>query len=73
VVADYVMTRDLGPCAGHGLLVRSNVTLDCRGFRLAGLGNGSDQYGAYLNGNTGTEVNASRAAHRVDNVSVSVP
>jgi parallel beta-helix repeat protein len=60
VVADYVMTRDLGPCAGHGLVLRSNVTLDCRGFRLEGFGNGSEQYGAYLNGDTGAEVKGAR-------------
>jgi len=42
VVADYLMTGDLGPCAGHGLLVRSNVTLDCQGFRLEGIGDGSE-------------------------------
>ncbi len=66
MAADYVMTHDLGPCPGHGLVVRSNVTLDCRGadagtgasrrFRLVGLANGSEQYGVYLNGDTGAEV-----------------
>ena len=53
VTADYTMTHDLGPCPGHGLVVRSNVTLDCRGFGLVGLGNGSEQYGVYLNGTPG--------------------
>lgn len=60
VAADYVMTDDLGPCPGHGLVVRSNVTLDCGGFGLVGLGNGSEQYGVYLNGDTGAEVRGAR-------------
>jgi hypothetical protein len=60
VASDYAMTHDLGPCPGHGLVVRSNVTLDCRGFGLVGLGNGSEQYGVYLNGDTGTEVRGAR-------------
>ena len=54
------MTYDLGPCPGHGLVIRSNVTLDCRGFGLVGLGNGSEQYGVYLNGDTGAEVRGAR-------------
>jgi parallel beta-helix repeat protein len=54
------MTHDLGPCPGHGLVVRSNVTLDCGDFRLVGLGNGSEQYGVYLNGDTGAEVRGAR-------------
>jgi len=60
VAADYTMTHDLGPCPGHGLVVRSNVTLDCGDFRLVGLGNGSEQYGVYLNGDTGAEVRGAR-------------
>jgi parallel beta-helix repeat protein len=60
VAFDYVMTHDLGPCPGHGLVVRSNVTLDCRGFGLVGLGNGSEQYGVYLSGDTGAEVRGAR-------------
>jgi len=56
VSADYTLTADLGPCPGHGLIVRSNVTLDCRGFGLTGLGDGSEQYGIYLDGDTGAEV-----------------
>jgi hypothetical protein len=52
VTADYAMTHDLGHCPGHGLVVRSNVTLDCRGFGLVGLGNGSEQYGVYLTTST---------------------
>jgi parallel beta-helix repeat protein len=63
VVADYLMTGDLGPCAGHGLVIRSSVTLDCQGFRLEGIGDGSEQYGAYLNGNTGAEVKGARVTH----------
>ena len=56
VTSDYTMSHDLGPCPGHGLVVRSYVTLDCRGFGMVGLGNGSEQYGVYLNGDTGSEV-----------------
>jgi hypothetical protein len=83
VAADYAMTHDLGPCPGHGLVVRSNVTLDCRGFGLVGLGNGSEQYGVYLTvsesgfatGSPGVLVGAvsGRVAHRIDNFSASVP
>ena len=60
VASDYAMTHDLGPCPGHGLVVRSNVTLDCRRFGLVGLGYGSEQYGVYLNGDTGAEVRGAR-------------
>src|SRR5678815_122672 len=63
VVADYLMRGHLGPCAGHGLVLRSNVTLDCGGFRLEGRGNGSEQYGVYLNGDTGAEVKGSTVTH----------
>jgi parallel beta-helix repeat protein len=56
VASDYTMTADLGPCPGHGLYVRSNVTLDCGGFAIVGLGDGSEQYGIYLDGDTGAEV-----------------
>jgi parallel beta-helix repeat protein len=50
------MTADLGPCPGHGLVVRSHVTLTCQGFTISGLGDGSEQYGIYLDGDTGAEV-----------------
>lgn len=56
VTASYVMPGPLGPCPGHGLILTSQVTLDCQGFGLTGLGNGSEQYGIYLDGDTGAEV-----------------
>ena len=56
VSADYVLARDLGPCSGHGLSVKSRVTLDCAGARITGLGNGSEQWGIILDGKVGAEV-----------------
>jgi parallel beta-helix repeat protein len=56
VAADYTLDRDLGPCPGHGLLVHSNATLDCHGFKITGLGNGSKQFGIFLDGEPGGEV-----------------
>src|SRR5262245_25364513 len=56
VTADHVMTADLGPCAGHGLVIARNAMLDCQGFSIVGLGDGSEQYGVYLAGDTGAEV-----------------
>lgn len=56
VTADYTMTGSLGPCPGHGLVVQSGATLDCQGFAIVGLGDGSEQYGVYLQGDTGAEV-----------------
>jgi len=56
VTSDYALTADLGPCLGHGLVIGSNVTLDCRGQGVSGLGDGSEQYGIYLNGSSGATV-----------------
>jgi len=56
VIQDYVLPADLGPCARHGLLVQSAVTLDGGGHHLVGLGNGSEQYGVYLHGSQGATV-----------------
>ncbi len=54
VSADYALNGDLGPCPGHGLTVRSHVRLDCRGFTIAGLANGSEQFGIDLKGDRGS-------------------
>jgi parallel beta-helix repeat protein len=56
VTSNYVMSADLGPCAGHGLQMGGNARLDCQGFRITGLGNGTEQYGIYLRGDTGAEL-----------------
>ncbi len=56
VSRDYTLPRDLGPCPGHGLLPLSGVSLDCAGFRILGRGDGSEQYGIYLEGVTGVSV-----------------
>jgi hypothetical protein len=62
VTSDYTMntmntpTGGLGPCSGHGLVLTSNVALDCQDFSIVGLGNGSEQYGIYLHGDTGAPV-----------------
>jgi parallel beta-helix repeat protein len=57
VVRDHVLTSDLGPCSGHGLVVASGVTLDGAGHRI--LGSGQDEtYGVYLRGVTGAVVAA---------------
>jgi parallel beta-helix repeat protein len=56
VTEDYQLVQDLGPCSGHGLLVKSNVTLDCRGSRITGPGDASGQVGILLNGRPGAEV-----------------
>ncbi len=56
VTSSYSLSADLGPCPGHGLQVKSHVTLDCRGHRITGSGSGSDRYGVYVRGDTGAEV-----------------
>jgi parallel beta-helix repeat protein len=56
VTSNYQLGGDLGPCPGHGLVVASKVLLDCRGFRITGLGGGSEQFGIFLNGKGGAEI-----------------
>ena len=56
VTSNYLLGGDLGPCSGHGLVVKSNVVLDCRGFQITGLGGTSEQYGISLSGRPGAEV-----------------
>ena len=56
VTANYQLTRDLGPCGTHGLSVESKVLLDCGGFSITGLGDGSEQYGIALAGRNDGEV-----------------
>jgi parallel beta-helix repeat protein len=56
VTSNYALSADLGPCSGHGLVVKSNVVLDCRGFQITGLGGASEQYGISLSGKPGAEI-----------------
>lgn len=56
VTASYVLPGDLGPCPGHGLVVRSNVRLDCRGLKISGSATGKEHYGVFLDGRPGAEV-----------------
>jgi parallel beta-helix repeat protein len=56
VVSSYTLPANLGPCPGHGLLVKSQATLDCQGRRITGAGTGSERYGIYVRGDTGAEV-----------------
>ena len=56
VASNYMLSGDLGPCTGHGLIVKSNVVLDCRGFQITGLGGASEQYGISLSGKPGAEI-----------------
>jgi len=62
VASDYVLTRDLGPCPRHGLVVKSKVRLDCRGFGITGRADGSEQYGIFLAGKPGAEVRGATVA-----------
>ena len=56
VTSNYLLGGNLGPCSGHGLVVKSNVVLDCRGFQITGLGGTSEQYGISLSGKPGAEI-----------------
>jgi len=56
VTSNYLLSGNLGPCPGHGLLVKSNVVLDCRGFQITGRGGTSEQYGVSLSGKPGAEI-----------------
>ena len=56
VTSNYLLGGDLGPCPGHGLVVKSSVVLDCRGFEITGLGGISEQYGISLSGRPGAEI-----------------
>lgn len=56
VTSNHLLGGDLGPCPGHGLVVKSNVVLDCRGFQITGPGGTGEQYGISLSGKPGAEV-----------------
>jgi parallel beta-helix repeat protein len=56
VIQDHALTADLGPCPGHGLVLRQGVRLDCRGFAILGAGGTTEQYGVFLEGRPGREV-----------------
>ena len=56
VTSSYVLGGNLGPCSGHGLVVKSNVVLDCRGFQITGAGGTSEQYGVSFSGKPGAEI-----------------
>lgn len=59
VTQNYQMTADLGPCSGHGLVIKSKVILDCGGFQITGTGGDSEQYGINLGGKAGAEITGS--------------
>ena len=56
VTANYQLTRNLGPCPAHGLIVESKVLLDCGGLSITGAGDGSEQYGISLSSRSDGEV-----------------
>ena len=56
VTSSYLLGGNLGPCSGHGLVVKSNVVLDCRGFQITGAGGTTEQYGISLSGKPGAEI-----------------
>ena len=56
VTSSYLLGGNLGPCSGHGLVVKSNVVVDCRGFQITGLGGTTEQYGISLSGKPGAEI-----------------
>jgi parallel beta-helix repeat protein len=56
VASDYILSADIGPCPGDGLLPQSNVLLDCQGFTVRGSGDGAPTYGIYLRGVAGVTV-----------------
>src|SRR5262249_32282519 len=55
VTANYRLPGDLGPCPGHGLVIRRGVAVDCRGFKIMGSGGTTEQYGIILAGKPGAE------------------
>ena len=56
VTSNYLLGDNLGPCSGHGLVVKSNVVLDCRGFQIMGIGGTTEQYGISFSGKPGAEI-----------------
>jgi parallel beta-helix repeat protein len=56
VTADHQLRENLGPCPGHGLIVKSGAKLDCGGRSITGLRDGSEQYGVVLDGRPNAEV-----------------
>jgi parallel beta-helix repeat protein len=63
VTGTVELRQDLGPCPSHGLIIKQAVRLDCRGHRITGRGDGSDQYGVYLDGKEAGEVTGARVAN----------
>lgn len=57
VTSDTTLTADLGPCDGHGIVVRaSDVTLDLNGHTVTGAKRPMEQAGILLAGVTGVTV-----------------
>ena len=56
IIANAFLTGDLGPCTGHGLIIKSGVELDCRGHVIQGSGGISEQFGVHIEGARDAEV-----------------
>lgn len=57
VTADTILTGDVGPCPGHGIVVAGdNVTVDLNGFRVTGQQTPMEQAGILLDNVTGVTV-----------------
>jgi parallel beta-helix repeat protein len=56
VNANYTLPGDLGPCPGHGLVIKRGIVLDCREFKIMGSGATTEQFGVFLAGKAGAEV-----------------
>lgn len=57
VTSDTTLTGDVGPCAGHGIVVAAdNVTLDLNGFTVRGAKAVAEQVGILLDGVQGVTV-----------------
>lgn len=57
ITADTTLTSDVGPCDGHGIVIRTdNITLDLNGHRVTGAKRVMEQAGVLLDGVTGVTV-----------------
>lgn len=57
VTEDTTLTGDVGPCAGHGIVVAADdVTLDLNGHTVSGIKREMEQAGVLLDGVNGTTV-----------------
>lgn len=55
--ADTTLTEDVGPCAGHGIVVNADhITLDLNGHTVSGAKRAMEQVGVLLNGVEGVTV-----------------